>query len=206
MYAQPLTKTLMAAGVLALLLCALPVLAQQAPAGARVSASEAGRAAVADVIQASAVITAIDKATRTVTLKAANGQSSDVVAGDEVRNFDQLKVGDQVVARYMRALSLELKKAGDASAVKGEVAVARAKPGEKPAAAVGGQVTVMTKVVDVNPKAKTISLQGPKGNVVVLDVKNPEHFKVVKKGDNVEAVYTEALAISVEPAAKKAAK
>jgi hypothetical protein len=34
-------------------------------------------------------------------------------------------------------------------------------------------------------------------------MKNPDHFKVVKKGDNVEAVYTEALAVSVQPAAKK---
>ena len=59
----------------------------------------------------------------------------------------------------------------------------------------------MTTVTDVNPKNNTISLKGPKGNVVVLDVKNPDHFKVVKKGDKVEAVYTEALAISEVPRA-----
>jgi hypothetical protein len=36
-------------------------------------------------------------------------------------------------------------------------------------------------------------------------VKNPDHFKVVKKGDQIEANYVEAAALSVEPA-KKAAK
>ena len=31
-----------------------------------------------------------------------------------MRNFDQMQLGDQVVVRYMRALSLELKKTGSA--------------------------------------------------------------------------------------------
>ena len=64
----------------------------------------------------------------------------------------------------------------------------------------------MADVTAVDPKKKTITLKGPNGNVVVLDVHNPEQFKAVKKGDKVEAVYTEALAIKVEPAAKKAEK
>ena len=195
----------MLAGALAFSLCALPVFAQQAPTGAQVTASTPGKAAVAQTVKVSVGVTAIDKATRTVTLKTAKGESFDVVCGDEVKNFDQIAVGDQLVVQYVRALSLELKKSGGTAAPKETTDAVRAKQGEKPGGAVGRQVTVMTDVVDVNPKAKTISLKGPKGNVVVLDVQNPEQFKVVKKGDKVEAVYTEALAMSVEPAAKKAA-
>jgi len=41
------------------------------------------------------------------------------------------------------------------------------------------------------------------GNTVTLDVQNPDHFKVVKVGDEVRVTYTEAVAVSVEPAAKK---
>jgi hypothetical protein len=40
---------------------------------------------------------------------------------------------------------------------------------------------------------------------VTLAVRNPEQFKVVKKGDQVEVTYTEALALSVEPAPKPTA-
>ena len=36
---------------------------------------------------------------------------------------------------------------------------------------------------------------------MTLNVQNPDQFKVVKKGDQVEVTYTEALALSVEPAA-----
>ena len=48
----------------------------------------------------------------------------------------------------------------------------------------------------------TISRKGPKGNVMTLAVNNPTQFTVVKKGDPVEATYTEAFALRVEPAAK----
>jgi hypothetical protein len=67
-------------------------------------------------------------------------------------------------------------------------------------------VTVLADVVAVDPKKSTITLKGPAGNTVELNVQNPDHFKVVKKGDQVEAVYTEALAISVTPAPKSEAK
>ena len=40
------------------------------------------------------------------------GNVVDVNAGPEVRNFDQIKVGDLLVVRYMESLTLELKKGG----------------------------------------------------------------------------------------------
>ena len=196
----------MITGMLAMSLFALPGFAQQAPAGAVVTASEPGKAAAVAAVKASAIVTAIDKATRTVTLKGKAGKSFDLVAGDQVKRFDEIKVGDEVAVEYVRALTLELKKGGAASGKTEKTDAVRAKPGEKPAGAVGRQVTVMADVIDVNPKNKTITLKGPEGNVVELDVQNPDQFKVVKKGDKVEAVYTEALAVSVVPATKTGAK
>jgi hypothetical protein len=66
-------------------------------------------------------------------------------------------------------------------------------------------VTVLADVIAVDAKKNLISLKGPRGNIVDLTVRNPDHFKVVKVGDQVEAVYTEALAVSVNPAPKKPA-
>jgi len=196
--------------ILAVILLACPVtaLAQaQKPgvAGGTVVASEPGKAAVVTTVEVTAAVTAIDKATRTVTLKGPK-RTVDVVAGEEVRNFDQIKIGDSVAAKYVEAITLELKKTNAPLGAKGEVAAARAKPGSAPAGVVGRQITVVTEVVEVNEKESYISLKGPKGNVVDLPVRNPAHFKVVKKGDRVEVVYTEALAIAVshvKPAAKK---
>ena len=54
-----------------------------------------GRAA-SRTVKLTATITAIDKATRDVTLKGPQGNDVTVTASPEVKNFDQLKVGDQV--------------------------------------------------------------------------------------------------------------
>ena len=190
-------------GLLVLCFVALPLHAQQPPVGAQVTSSEAGKAGVAQTIKASAVVTAVDKASRTITLKGADGRSFDVVAGDEVKNFDQIKAGDQVVVQYVRALTMEVKKASGAAKRTDKADAVVAKPGEQPGVAAGRQVTVIADVIAVDSKKSTITLKGPKGRVVELKVANPDHFKVVKKGDQVEAVYTEAVALTVEPAAKK---
>ncbi len=176
-----------------------------APAGGAVVVSEPGKAGAMRAVEVSASVVGIDKATRTLTLKGPKGQVVDLVASDEVKNFDQIQVGDAVVARYMQALTLELKKTkGVAGATVSEEA-AKAKPGARPAVAGARQITVIADVVAVDPKASTITVKGPKGKLVTLDVQNPDQFKVVKKGDQIEATYTEALALSVEPAAKPAA-
>jgi hypothetical protein len=177
----------------------------EAAAGA-VLKSEPGKATLARAVEVPAQVVAIDKTTRTVTLKGPEGKVVDVVAGDEVKRFDEIKVGDFIVARYLEALTLELKKtkvkAGE-PVVREEAA--RAAPGERPAGVVARQVTAIADVIAVDPKKSTITLKGPRGNVVTLNVQNPDQFKVVKKGDQVEVTYTEAIAVSLEPAPKPAA-
>ncbi len=175
------------------------------PTGGTVVASEPGKAAIVSTVEVSATVTAIDKATRIVTLKGPK-QTFDVVAGDEVKNFDQIKVGDVVTAKYVEALTLELKKTTVKPDVKADAAAVAAAPGGKPGGAVGAQITAIATVVGIDQANSTISLKGPKGKVVALKVKNQDHFKVVKMGDQVEVKYTEALAIAVTPAAKKPAE
>jgi len=188
--------------IVALSLTALPALAQEAPVDVQVTSNEPGKVAMAGLVKASALVTGIDKTTRTVTLKRANGRSFDVVCGDEVKNFDQIRLGDEVVIRYVQALTLEVKKnSGLRERVEGTDS-ARAAAGEKPAGAIGRTVTILADVIEVSPKKKTITVKGPKGNIVELAVENPAHFKVVKKGDQIQADYVEAVAVSVEPAEK----
>lgn len=96
--------------VLALALGAIahaPIVSAQKPemTGGAVLLSEPGKAMVAHTVQASAEVVAIDKATRTLTLRKQNGEVSDVIAGDEVKRFDEIRVGDFIVARYVEALT-----------------------------------------------------------------------------------------------------
>jgi ribosomal protein L6P/L9E len=66
----------------------------------------------------------------------------------------------------------------------------------------GRKVTVVADVVDVNAAKQTVTLRGPK-QTVELPVRDPEQLKRMAKGDQIEATYTQALAVTVAPAAKK---
>ena len=201
------TKSKLAIALVAAALSATAFAQVPAPKSSTVVASEPGKAVMATVTGLSAQVVGVDKATRTLTLKGPKGNVVDIVAGPEVKNFDQIKAGDVVVARYAEALTLELRKTkSDATGPVVTEGAAKAKPGDKPAVAGARQVTVIASVTALDPKKSTITLKGPKGKVVVLDVQNPDQFKVVKKGDQVEVTYTEALALSVEPTPKPAAK
>ena len=178
---------------------AVPAAAQTATV---VGGSAPGKAVVAATVKATATISAIDKATRDVTLKGPQGNELTVTAGPDVRNFDSLRVGDKVDLQYVEAVTLELKKGGGQQVARTEQSAAvGAKPGAQPGGAVGRQVTIVADVVDVDPAKQSVVLRGPQ-RTVVLDVKDPEQFKRIAKGDQVEATYTQALAVAVEPSKK----
>jgi Cu/Ag efflux protein CusF len=181
----------------------LPATAQQKPDAkmAALAASAPGTATLATATVISARVEAIDPAQRMLTVKGPKGNLQLLAAGPEVRNFDQIKVGDMVVARYVEALTLTLKKDGkELPSGARAVDAARAKPGEKPAGIVGQQVEITADVIAVDAKTQTLTLKGPQ-RTVDLRVPDPAQFKMVKVGDQIQAVYTEALALSVEPAA-----
>ena len=103
-------------------------------------ASAPGRGEAARTVRVSATVTAIDKATRTLTLKGADGKTFPLVAGPEVRNFDQIKVGSEVVVGYLEALAIELKKGGGAKVERVDSSAdGRAEAGAQPGAAGGAQ-------------------------------------------------------------------
>lgn len=202
---HPISPLLSACTLAATTLLALPALAQTRPAaGAIVEAASApGKAAVGVLARVRASVTAIDKATRAVTLKGPQGNEQRLVAGPEVRNFDQIKVGDDLVVTYSEALTLELKKGGGAVRQRTDSDdAARAKAGEKPGAIAARTVTVVADVVAVNPRTQTVTLKGPQ-HTVDLRVPDKKQFEGIKVGDQIEARYTEAMAVTMEPAPAK---
>jgi hypothetical protein len=132
-------------------------------------------------------------------MKGPKGREVTIVAGPEVRNFAQLKVGDQVEAQYVESLAIELKKGGGLPVGATEQAAAmRAKEGGAPGAAGARQVTLVGDVIDLDPATQTVTVRG-KERTVDLKIRDPEQFKLVAKGDQIQATYTEAVGIAVSP-------
>jgi len=148
-------------------------------------------------------VQAVDYVNRLVTLTGSDGPVM-VVAGPEVRNLDQVKPGDRVLVRYREAIAAQVVKPGTGVVgVQTTTAAARAMPGERPFAATAEQRQMTVKVYEVDTIANTIEVTGPTGynrRVRVLDPKAQEFIRGLKRGDEVEVTFTEAAAISVQPA------
>ncbi|MFO1414466.1 MAG: hypothetical protein U1F10_11310 [Burkholderiales bacterium] len=186
---------------LAVSLAVAATLPAHAQTGGAAVATAPGKAVIAETVKLTGTITAIDAKTRDVTLKGPQGNEVVVTAGPDVKNFAQLKVGDTVELQYVEALTLELKKGGGLVVGRSDKANAvGAKPGELPAGAVGRQVTVVADVIATDPAKQTITLKGPQ-RTVTMRIPDAEQFKRIAKGDQVEATYTQALAVAVEAAA-----
>lgn len=162
---------------------------------------------VGQAVEIQAMVTAIDKAKRTVTVKGPQGKTHTLAVSQEVRNFDQVKVGDMITLTYLQAVTLQLEKTEGAKPGKAVTEeVTRAKPGEKPAGAAQRQVTVVGTVTAIDAKTQVVTVRGPEGNELDIKVQDPAKLKNVKTGDLVKATYTEALAISVTAPVKASEK
>lgn len=159
----------------------------------------------AESVKATATVVAIDLPNRIVTLKGDNGEVTLFKVGPEVKNLAQVKKGDVVTTEYTQAVALELKKGGGgiASATQ-QSASGAAKAGAKPAGVMTETTTIVANVTNVDTARKTVTVKGPAGNQVTMAVKDPAVLSQIKVGDQVEAVFTEALMISVTaPTTKK---
>ena len=151
---------------------------------------------------ATAVVQAIDLNTRQVTLKGQDGKAFTFVAGDEVRNLSQVRVGDTVKVTYTESIAIEVKRVdGGTPDVKAAATAERAAPGEKPAGSVARTVTASAVIVAIDRTTSRVTLRGPSGNDRVVQVKDPKNLEAVQVGDMVYATYTESLGISIEEVA-----
>ena len=156
-------------------------------------------AIVVETVKAKAKVTAVDAAKRLVTFEA-DGKSRSVVCGPEVKNFDQIKVGDQLVVTFVDALAVYLQKDGGEAGVKDVTTVSLAPKGAKPGALVTETVTLKAKVEKVDAKKGVLVLTAPDGSLKVLKVAKDARkgLKNLKKGDDIVAKHTEALAVVIE--------
>lgn len=169
------------------------------------AAAKEGEEMVGQLVEIRATVQAFDLEAREVTLKTEEGDVFTIEASEEARNLDQLEIGDLVEIQYYEQLTLLLEKVEDGMASMSEkMAGDRAEKGEKPGGIKMREVTITAKIDAIDMEASTVTLTGPQGRSVTLEVK-PERLKNVKVGDLVSAVYSEALAISVSkvPADKK---
>jgi len=156
--------------------------------------------------EVSATVTAIDPATRMISLKADDGSTGAYEAGPEVKNFDKIHVGDKVVVSYYQGLAAQVLPPGTAlsKSVKQMDVATAAQPGTKPGAGIGTALNATVVIEKVDTKANTVTFKRPDGVSRTLPVQSDEgkaFLAKIKAGDKVDVVYAEAVAVQVKPAA-----
>jgi Cu/Ag efflux protein CusF len=147
----------------------------------------------------SAVVEAIDHETRVVTVRKADGEALTFTASDEVRNLDQVEVGDVLTAEYTESVSIDVLANDGMEADAAEAsAIARTKKGEMPGFAAMDATVVTATVEEINLEMNTFKLKGPDGTVNEYVARNPENLKRAAVGDLVVITVTESVAITVE--------
>lgn len=207
-HAGPILLALSLGASLALVACASDESHTQAQSAAKAKpAATAAKAVVteaqiSDELTATAQVVAVDTPSRVVTLRGTDGRVFQIVAPPEVRNFDQIGVGDELKVTYRVALAAKLLPPGTPQTPPaGGAVAARAAAGEEPAAAAGAGVSVRVKVVSVDPAHDIVVCSLSSGELVAHKVATDEGRAFVqhlKPGDLVQLDYAEALAVTVE--------
>jgi hypothetical protein len=152
-----------------------------------------------------AVVESIDRQTRQVTLKDAKGESTTFTLDEGAGRLDDIETGDQVTIEYLESVAIQVFESGviEAGAVAGGVAL-ESLPGEKPAALIAKQVSVVVTIEAIDLEKNLVTLKGKNGKLKTVTPRDPENLKKVKVGDMVKITFTEAVGFSVteKPAAK----
>ena len=190
---KTLIAMLVLAAVLAVQSCRLAPSAQEAPA-------LSGPVGEATLVTVRGWIDAVDKTNRTVTVKGPRGGTVTLDVKDP-KKLDAVAVGDPVIAAFIEALAIQVKKVpGATQGVKVTEASTSSGPGDTPSGAVGREVVVTTTITAVDKKAQTVTIKGPRGNTETIKVKDATNLNGVEAGDLAELTYTQALAVTLDRA------
>jgi hypothetical protein len=188
-------------GFFAVSALALPQIgsAQTKPAMTDPAKAPIAAAGIDEVYQlVDAVVTKVDSKTRTVTLKDKDGTFTNFVAGPEIKNFPQIKVGDRLTVTHELAVAIELVKVNN-QGVRSEVQTSTqtsAALGSKPASVISNTTIIIANVVSVDRQKMTVSVKGPKGKTDTYRVKSASLLKDIAINDEVKITLYDAMAAS----------
>lgn len=147
-------------------------------------------------------VTAVDADARLVTLRDAGGQERTFGIDREVQRLDRVQAGDMVEVYYQRSLVFDMQPAGSAEPGAYIWEDEQHPDPERPGIVDREVVVVLSPLVAVDSQANTISVQGPGGDVHVLDVEQPRHREALsgmQVGDMLRIQFRRLLAVRVVP-------
>ncbi|WP_354683182.1 hypothetical protein [Cupriavidus necator] len=147
----------------------------------------------------------IDPNTNAVLVQGPRGNVVELIGGDEVRNFGQIRKGDILTVARGAAVVAALEPLDSKAVALAESSerTSRAAEGGKPGILREVTTTVTAEITQVDPASKLITFRGPRETLRTVKVENPAiDLNKIKRGQMARVVYREVVAITVSsPAA-----
>jgi hypothetical protein len=177
----------------------LAALAGGAPPAAAATAEAKDVKALGAKMSATGTITSIDTAKREVTIRNADGEEHVFSVGPKV-HLERAKVGDKIRVDYNVGVAIALKKGGGEMREKVEAQAASHTPSSAtPSVQATSRTTIVADVLAVDKAKQMVRLKGPEGRVADVKVEDKAALADVAVGDQVIAVVTEEVAVTLVP-------
>jgi Cu/Ag efflux protein CusF len=158
---------------------------------------------MSEIVTLTGEVAAVDPATRHVTLRGPLGGEVSGTVQTDVKNLDQVNVGDIVTIIYYQSTALSATKQGEPNPLFTGGEAETASPGEKPAAYASTQTKRTVTVFSVDAAKGSVVFEGEDGTLFPVEVKRPEFVQKLqglRTGDKIDVVVTEAVITGVTAA------
>lgn len=145
-----------------------------------------------------ATVTGIDAAKRELTFVSPKGKKFSSIAGAEVLNFDQIKIGDQLNATLTDEVTIRMAESGEKLSDYATFEAEMAKKSSKPGLTTVETSQAVATITDISTKRRKVKLTFSDGKSKRAKVRSDIDLTKVKVGDRVVIRVTETIAIGLD--------
>lgn len=142
----------------------------------------------------------INNETREITVIGEEGELHTFTASDDVKRFDEIEVGEVITFGFYKFLKAEFRKPTKEELAEPLVAVADAEIAGmdmEPGAVLGAVAKAVVSIEVINLPYMYVTIKGPQGNYMTIDVEDAELIKKLHVGQIVILTYGEAIAVTL---------
>ncbi|MGZ3438339.1 MAG: CdaR family protein [Polyangia bacterium] len=159
---------------------------------------------VGQLMHLTATVQKVDMKKRELTLKDDSRNTIMLQVPEDVTRLENVKKGDRLNIDYYESAALSLKKPGETTGP-AETKIVERKEGTLPGCLVARKISASAEIVKIDPTENKVTIKGPSGELDTINVKDPDvqaDLKRLKKGDQIQVTYSQALAASITPKEK----
>lgn len=152
--------------------------------------------AVVDTLTMVATITAIDGASRKVTLTSPDGKSGTFKAAKGV-DLSAFAVGQQIAVQLTEAIALEIRRNGTPASDTAAVQLAAATDGQAGAIFEGEAIEVAARIVAIDAQTRQVTLQYADGTTKTIKAHKKVDLSGFAVGDTVTVEFADSMVIAI---------